>query len=47
MQRFLNFKVGGDVAYWVLKNMNEFGRVALCGAIGSYSEDTKATKGFI
>ncbi|ODM99750.1 Prostaglandin reductase 1 [Orchesella cincta] len=30
--------VGGEFTYNVLRNMNEFGRVALCGAISTYND---------
>lgn len=39
------YKVGGDLTFWVLQNMNENGRVALCGAISAYNDDPKTTKG--
>jgi hypothetical protein len=41
----LSLKVGGDLSFWVLNNMNEFGRVALCGAITAYNEDPKSSRG--
>ncbi|CAG7823438.1 unnamed protein product [Allacma fusca] len=36
--------VGGEFTYTVTRNMNEFGRIAICGAISTYNEDAKNNK---
>jgi prostaglandin reductase 1 len=32
--------VGGEFSYHVMRSMNKFGRIALCGAISSYNRDS-------
>lgn len=33
--------MGGEISSTVLKHMNYFGRVSVCGAISSYNDDIK------
>lgn len=37
--------VGGEFAYHVTRQMNQFGRISLCGAISIYNEDPRNPKG--
>ena len=38
-KNIFSFQVGGDIASTVLYQMNDFGRVSVCGSISSYNAD--------
>jgi len=35
----LIIQVGGEFSYHVVRNMNKFGRIGVCGAISSYNSE--------
>lgn len=34
-------KVGGEFVYYVVQNMNEFGRISQCGSLSTYNKQEK------
>lgn len=38
------FQVGGEISAKVIQKMNEFGRIAVCGAVSTYNEDPMKSK---